>query len=180
MAGPSDPSVPSDPSGASGASVAAGYAALEVGRWADARAAFEATLGGGDAPEARFGLATALWWLGESHASVAQATRAYALFRQCGDVESAVQCATWLGITYKANFANFAAANGWVGRAERLLEPLAPGLLHGWVHLARAYRMPDLDAAEALTRRAVDLARNVGGTDLELGALSQLGMIRVG
>ena len=40
-----------------------------------------------------------------------------------GDVERAAQCAVWLAITYKANFANFSAANGWIGRAERLLEP---------------------------------------------------------
>ena len=40
--------------------------------------------------------------------------------------------------------------------------------------------MPDLDAAEALTRSALDIARSCGDVDLELGALSQLGLIRVG
>ena len=40
--------------------------------------------------------------------------------------------------------------------------------------------MPDLDAAEALTRRALDLARGVEDVDLELTAASQLGLIRVG
>ena len=125
-------------------------------------------------------MATALWWLGDNHASVAHASRAYAQFRQAANVESAVQCAVWLAITYKANFADFAVASGWIGRAERLLEPLEPGVLHGWVHLARAYRMPDLDAAEALTARAVDLARVAGDADLELGAMSQLGVILVG
>jgi DNA-binding NarL/FixJ family response regulator len=163
-----------------GASVAAGYAALAAGQWADAGAAFETALEAGETPDACFGLASALWWLGESNASVAHASRAFALFRQSGDVENAVECAVWLCITYKANFANFAAANGWIGRAERLVEPLDPGRLHGWVHLARAYRMADLDAAEALTRRAVGLARGVGDADLELSALSQLGVIRVG
>jgi ATP/maltotriose-dependent transcriptional regulator MalT len=163
----------------SDASAAAGYAALEAGRWADARAAFESALTAGETPDACLGLATALWWLGDSHASVAQGTRAYALFRQRGDTESAVRCAVWLGITYKANFANFAAAGGWIGRAERLLEQLEPGPLHGWLDVARAYRMVDLDAAEALARRALDLARSAVDADLELGALSQLGLIRV-
>ena len=83
-------------------------------------------------------------------------------------------------ITYKANFANFTAANGWIGRAERLIESCPPGALHGWVHVARAYRMADLDGAEALTSQAVELARDAGDVDLELGALSQLGLIRVG
>ncbi|MGH8967835.1 MAG: hypothetical protein ACRDXB_21280, partial [Actinomycetes bacterium] len=50
----------------------------------------------------------------------------------------------------------------------------------GWTRVARAYRMADLDTAEELTVRAVDLAREAGDTDLELVALSQLGLIRVG
>ena len=70
------------------------------------------------------------------------------LFRRSGDVEAAARCAVWLAITYKANFANFSAANGWIGRAERLLAPLLPGPLHGWLSVARAYRMADLDAGE--------------------------------
>jgi tetratricopeptide (TPR) repeat protein len=80
----------------------------------------------------------------------------------------------------KANFANFAAASGWIGRAERLLEPLEPGPLHGWTWVARAYRMDDLDQAEELTVRAVDVARQAEDADLELVALAQLGLIRVG
>jgi DNA-binding NarL/FixJ family response regulator len=111
---------------------------------------------------------------------VAHSTRAYALFRQAGDVPGAVQCAVWLAIVYKANFANSAAANGWVGRADRLLEPFEVGPLHGWSLVARAYRQADLNAAEALTERAVDLARRGGDVDLELVALAQLGLIRVG
>ena len=90
------------------------------------------------------------------------------------------RCAVWLAITYKSNFANFAAANGWVVRAERLLEPFDPGPMHGWVRLARAYRMTDLDEAEELTGWAVRMARAARDVDLELVASSQLGLIRVG
>ncbi|MPY95024.1 MAG: helix-turn-helix transcriptional regulator, partial [Acidimicrobiia bacterium] len=158
------------------ASLAAGAASLAAGRWGDARAAFEASLAAGESAEACFGLASALWWLGESHACVAQGTRAYSLFRRQG----AVQCAVWLSITYKADFGNVAAANGWARRAERLLEALDPGPLHGWALVARAYRMPDLDAAEGLTDRAAVMARDAGDVDLELVALAQLGLIRVG
>ena len=78
-------------------------------------------------------LAAALWWLGENRACVERCTRAYVLFRRCGDDESAARAAVWLGITYKSNFANFTAANGWLGRAHRLLEPLRPGVGHGWL-----------------------------------------------
>jgi DNA-binding CsgD family transcriptional regulator len=158
----------------------AGQSALAQGRWNEARAAFEACLAEEESADACFGLAAALWWTGENQASVDRCTQAYALYRRAGQVEPAVQCAAWLAITYKANFANPAAANGWLARAERLLEPMEPGLLHAWVWIARAYRMPDLGAAQALTERALALARQGGDVDLELGAMSQLGLIRVG
>lgn len=161
-------------------SPADGFAALAEGRWGDARARFEAALAGGETAEGCFGLAMALWWLGENHACVERCSRAYALFREAGDVPGAARCAVWLAITYKANFANFPAANGWLGRAERLLEPSAPGPLHGWVWVARGYRMTDLAAAEQLTERAVEVARAAGDVDLELVALAQLGLVRVG
>jgi tetratricopeptide (TPR) repeat protein len=97
-----------------------GRAALAAGRWADARVAFEAALSDDEGADACSGLAAALWWLGENQASVAYYRRAYSLHRQDGDAASAVQCAVSLAITYKANFGNFVAANGWLGRAERL------------------------------------------------------------
>jgi len=161
-------------------SLAAGAAALEVGRWEVARTAFEDAVATGETAEGHFGLAAALWWLGENHGSVTHCTRAYSLFRRSGEVAGAVQCALWLGIVYKANFANFAAANGWIGRADRLLESLDPGPLHAHSWVARAYRMPDLRAAQELTDRALGVARAAADVDLELTALSQLGLIRVG
>ena len=158
----------------------AGQTALAEGRWSEARVAFEACLAEAESADARFGLAAALWWTGESQGSVDECTEAYALYRRAGQVEPAIQCAAWLAITYKSNFANVAAANGWLARADRLLEPLEPGLLHSWVWIARAYRMPDLAEAEALTERALVLARQGRDVDLELTALAQLGLIRVG
>ena len=160
--------------------MAAGAEALNGGRWGEARDAFEASIAEADTAQARLGLATALWWLGDNRACVKHCTAAYSLFRRSGDVDGAVESALWLAITYKANFANFAAANGWVARAERLLEPVQTGSAHAWLWVTKAYRMSDLDAAEELTRRALDLARDVGDVDLELNAASQLGLIRVG
>ncbi len=52
--------------------------------------------------------------------------------------------------------------------------------MHGWVRVARAYQMADLDEAEALTGWAVQIARAAGDVDLELTASAQLGLIRVG
>ncbi len=159
---------------------AAGQAALSGGRWVEARDAFESSLLGTETAAARFGLATALWWLGENQASVEHCTAAYASFRKAGGWHEAVDCALWLAVTYKANFANHVAANGWIARAERLLDRIEPGAAQGWVWVTRAYRMADLDGAEQLTRRSLDLAERLGDVDLELAAASQLGLILVG
>ena len=160
--------------------LAGAQTALAAGRWEEARRGFEAALAERDSADANFGLASALWWLGESRSSVIHGARAFARYRRGGDIEHAAQCAVWLAITYKANFASFAVADGWAARAERLLEPVAPGPLHGWVLVARAYRAPDLHVAEQWTARAVELARAAADVDLELVARSQLGLIRVG
>lgn len=163
-----------------GEALARGRSALDSGRWAEARAEFEAALAGHETAEGCFGLAAALWWLGENRAGVERCTRAYTLFRRCGEDQAAARAAIWLGIIYKSDFANFAAANGWLGRAHRLLARSGPGVGHGWLRVARAYRMADLDTAEDLTERAIDIARRAGDIDLELIALAQLGHIRVG
>ena len=159
--------------------VVAGAEALASGRWSDAREAFGRALGEGDSAHAHFGLATALWWLGENDGSVEHATRAYTLFKLAGDTQSALECTVWLAITYKANFANLPAANGWIARGERLLEGLEVGVGHGWLWVTRAYRMGDLTVADALTRRALEVARAHGDIDLELTTVSQLGLISV-
>src|SRR5262245_6899503 len=141
---------------------------MQRGQWREARSAFEAALAHAETATARFGLATAAWWLGENESSVEECTRAYTLFRKEGDATAAVECAVWLSITYKANFANFVAAAGWIGRAERLLSDIEPGRSHGWVAIAKAYRMADLASAEQLTETALELARACGDVDLEL------------
>jgi uncharacterized protein HemY len=79
--------------------IADGYAALEAGRWAQARVAFEAALAERDTPEALDGLASVLWWLGETHASVERSERAYAGFRRSGDPVRAAMTALNLCIT---------------------------------------------------------------------------------
>ena len=157
-----------------------GEAALQSGRWTEASTIFESFLSTEDSAEANFGLAEALWWLGENRASVEACVRAYGQFARGGDTASAVRCAAWLGIVYKANFANFTAANGWLTRAERLIKATGPSTLHAWIWLARAYQNPDLPAARLLTEQALQLARSDGDVDTELVALSQLGRIKVG
>ena len=75
-----------------------GEAAIEAGRWTEARNIFESVLSNEESAEANLCLATALWWLGENRASVDACVRAYGRFVRRGDAASAVRCAAWLGI----------------------------------------------------------------------------------
>jgi hypothetical protein len=119
--------------------LAAGRAALAAGRWEEARDAFAAALAEQETPEALDGMGAALWWLGETRASVTHTERAYAGFRRAGDAVSAAVAAMSLCVTWISNFDNHAAAGGWLGPGRaghggRRPEP-APGLAvaHAWL-----------------------------------------------
>jgi DNA-binding NarL/FixJ family response regulator len=156
-----------------------GHAALEAGRWEEARAAFAAALAEEETPEALDGMGTALWWLGETRAGVAHTERAYAGFREAGDAVAAAVAAMSLCVTWAANFSNHAAAGGWLARAERLVADADPNPLQGWLWLLRGYLDPDPARARELQQRVLELARVTGDPDLELCALSDLGLTLV-
>jgi DNA-binding CsgD family transcriptional regulator len=161
--------------------VAAGRAALEAGRWQEARAAFATALAEAETPEALDGMGAALWWLGETRASVTHTERAYAGYRRAGDTVSAAVAAISLCVTWIANFDNHAAAGGWLARAERLMEDADPNPLQGWLWLMRGYLEPDPGRASQLQRQALELARasRDPDPDLELCALGDLGLTLV-
>ena len=156
--------------------LAAGRAALEAGRWEEARAAFAAALAERESPEALDGMGVSLWWLGETRASVAHTERAYAEFRRAGDAVPAALAAVFLCVTWASNFDNHAVAGGWLARAERVTSGLDPNPLQGWLWLLRGYLEPDHGRAHELYRRVLELARAAGDVDLELCALGDLGV----
>jgi DNA-binding NarL/FixJ family response regulator len=156
-----------------------GRAALEAGRWEEARAAFAAALEERETPEVLDGMGAALWWLGETRASVAHIERAYTGFRRAGDAVAAAMAAMSLCVTWIANFGNHAAASGWLARADRLMEDADPNPLQGWLWLLRGYLDPDPGRARELQQRVLELARTTGDPDLELSALGDLGLTLV-
>jgi ATP/maltotriose-dependent transcriptional regulator MalT len=158
---------------------AAGRAALEAGRWVEARAAFAAALADEETAEALDGMGAALWWLGETRSSVEYSERAYARFRRAGDALQAAITAMSLSVTYISNYGNHAAAGGWLARAERLLGDVDPNPLQGWFWLLRGYLETDPGRAQELQGRALEVARVSGDVDLELCALGDLGLTLV-
>jgi DNA-binding CsgD family transcriptional regulator len=152
--------------------------AIETGQWSSARLAFEALLEPEESGEALFGLGVALWWLGETEASLRRLERAYAAFRRRPDPEQALLAAFWLCLSYRMSLGNHAASRGWLGRASSLVEEFELGPMSGWVLIARAYVATDTgdpQAGAAYAREARQVARAAGDADLELCAMSELG-----
>ncbi len=153
--------------------------ALADGLWQDARAAFEAALAVVETPADLEGLGEALWWLCEARASVSARERAYVGYRQAGDAPAACRVAIDLSISYLFNLGNPAAARGWLRRAERLADESDVGPLAGWVLLLRGYLLTEQEQALQLFREALRRAREWRDPDLELVALSDVGLAMV-
>lgn len=153
----------------------AGRKALARGAWEEARTTLERALRAGESPEISSSLAEALWWLGEVRESIDCWERAYSGFREQLDHAQAAFAAIQLSILYNANLGNHAAASGWAARAARLVEEHELEPLRGWVLIAET-ASADHDRHEDLARRAHRLGRTSGNRDLELCALTSIGV----
>lgn len=154
---------------------AAGRSALQEGRWEDARSEFEAALAEGETAASLAGLGRALWWLGEPRQSARYRERAFARFRERGDLASAGSVAIDLVITHLVNLGHVAAANGWLQRARRCAPADPETDLLGWVQLMEAYLSRDATHAQETLEQALTWARAHGAAGLELVALADLG-----
>jgi DNA-binding NarL/FixJ family response regulator len=156
--------------------VAQGTVALALGDWPGARKLFEASLEEhGETPAALEGLSDALFWLEEIGLSIERRTRAYLLYQERGDACHAARAALWLAMSYFSALGNGAAGNGWLQRAERLLEHERPCAEHGWLVQLRGKMTPDAATAVDQARKALEIARQHGDLDLEVWALSEQG-----
>lgn len=159
--------------------LAAGNSALALGDWSAARTAFQAAVAEDDRPDARDGLARALWWLEGPVAAIAERTRAYAGYRRAGDERAAARVALWLAHEYAVGLRNPAAASGWASRAAGLLERGSEGPEHAMLELVRCERAEDAFEAGRHAKAALATARRLGDPDLEITALGRLGLAEV-
>ena len=158
--------------------VGAGFQAMATGDWRGARDAFSAVLAVADVPEALFGLANALFWLGDLAGTITNCEKAYAGFRRRGDPMFAAGAALSLVGYNKGYLGNTAAARGWLSRAARIIENEAPEL-RGELLGATAYVTEDPVESEALARQAAEIGRANGHSDLELMAMHAVGQALV-
>jgi DNA-binding CsgD family transcriptional regulator/tetratricopeptide (TPR) repeat protein len=151
--------------------------ALSAGRWEEARDGFLAALEIEESGNALFGLALALWWLGDPVSSIELQERAFAIFRRDGDHENAFAAAMYVCLGYDMTFGNLSASRGWLAKAARVVEDSGLDVLQGWVLLCEAVTLhhQDLVAAAEKARQALDAARETNDADLDICARSELG-----
>jgi DNA-binding CsgD family transcriptional regulator len=151
---------------------------MATGAWPAARDAFSAVLEVAEVPEAFFGLANALFWLGDLAGTIANCEKAYAGFRRRGDPMFAAGAALSLVGYNKGYLGNTAAARGWLSRAARIIDNEVPEL-RGELLGATAYVTNDPVESEALARQAAEIGRANGNSDLELMAMHAVGQALV-
>jgi DNA-binding NarL/FixJ family response regulator len=165
--------------------LAGGAEALSRAAWGEARRRFEAVLGAGDSAEALLGLGIAARAQLDGEAALAAHERGYRLAREIGEARLAARFALELAVDC-SNFRGPAEARGWLERAGRLLEDLAPGREQGMLAYFRArFSLSvahDPEAARAFAAEGVALARSGGAVEGELvcRALEGLALVAQG
>ena len=160
----------------------AGWAALARGAWQEARVSFEAAVSTSATAEALEGLGWAAWWGNDAVVTFDARERAYALYRERDDPRGAARVATLIATDHTDFRGELAVAQGWLGRAQRLLEGLEPCEEHGWlwVHDAEKRLMVgDLAGARELGARAAALGDRLGLVDLQMMGLAGEGFVLV-
>jgi ATP/maltotriose-dependent transcriptional regulator MalT len=150
--------------------------ALEQGReaysrraWLEAHDALESANEAGelDASDLEL-LSTASFMLGRDDDCIAWLERAHFAHLEDGETRRAVRCAAWIGLNLAAR-GEIGPASGWLGRAQRLVEPVGECAERGYLLLPAMFRhhaAGDFGAAAAVAGEAVRVAERFGDRDL--------------
>lgn len=170
------PLPPSDP-------LKVGRDALARGGWAEARSSFEEALRHQESADALEGLGMASWWLEDYPAAMDARERAFREFRFRADRNGAARMALWLANDYAEYRGEWAVANGWLRRAERLLDGLDPTPEHALLAYSNAHvalmAHRDPVTARRLSAEAAAIARAVGPADMEMLGVALEGLALV-
>src|SRR3954464_15108156 len=110
-------------------------AAFARADWQAAKERYEQVLGANPGePHALDGLGQSLWWLGEKQAGMDLRAKAFAAHERRGDRERAGFLAAYLAAEYRIA-GNASVAQGWLGRAQRLLDGLDDCAALGWLEI---------------------------------------------
>ena len=152
-----------------------GRDALAAADWESARAFLERAAEFGESAEILDGLGEALQFAGEHARAIELKEQAFAEYERRGVRAGAAELARWLAFLHVSVHGNVAAANGWMARAEGLLEGVPECAAHGWLMLDRAPWTSDAAEREQFADAAIAIARRYGDRDLEFDAMALLG-----
>jgi DNA-binding NarL/FixJ family response regulator len=152
-----------------------GREALTEADWGGARECFEQARELRQSADALDGLGAVAHFQGRHQEAIELKERAFAAYRRGDKPAEAAEVARWLAFLYGAVHGNRAAANGWMGLAERLLEGLEESVEHGRLALDRAPWTDDPTERERHAREALRIGRRFGDRDLEFSAQAVLG-----
>jgi DNA-binding CsgD family transcriptional regulator len=117
---------------------------------------------------------------GDYAASLALRERAFAHWRERGDVRRAAYLAAYqIAFDHLALFGNQAVARGWIERATHLAEQAGDCAEAGWVALSRVLYTADPVVRAELVDEATRLAQRFGDNDLSFDALAFAGLALV-
>ncbi len=155
--------------------VARGQAALASADWAVARSCLDRARELDETAEVLDGLSQAAHFGGEHVEAIRLKERAFAAYSRDDRPLEAASVARWLAFLYAGVHGNRAAANGWLARAERLLEGAGDCVERGHLALHAAPWTDDPQERERLALAALTIARQFGDRDLEFSAQALLG-----
>jgi DNA-binding CsgD family transcriptional regulator len=168
-----------DGSGTTGDLLAAGQEALGRAAWGEARACFEAALARRATAEAHEALSWSCWWQDDFEPLIQAREAAFRLYRSQQDSLGAARMAMWLAVDHCDFRGEAAISNGWLRRAESLLEPLPLAPEHGWLRLIEADTAltlaGDVDTAGRAAADATTIGRTFGDVDCTMMALAVQG-----
>ncbi len=149
-----------------------GRAALRIGDAAAAREAFEQV---SPTPEVLEGLAAASWVLLEYPRAIEEAERAYSGYRTAGDGSGSARMARTLAGMNGTTNGDWAVASGWLARAKSLMGDESVSSERGWVALTEGMFCSLRQDKDLAFRKALEIGRQTGDTDLTFASLSYLG-----
>jgi DNA-binding NarL/FixJ family response regulator len=152
-----------------------GREALAAADWDRAHSCFEQLAQLGETAEALEGLGRVAHFQGRHRDAIDLLERAFAAYSRRDMRAEAAEVARWVAFLYGALHGNMAAANGWMARAERLLEGAEESVEHGRLALDRAPWTEDPAERERCAIAALAIGRRFGDRDLEFSAQALLG-----
>lgn len=160
-----------------------GRKALKQTEWTKARNCFESAVREKETPEAFELLGRAAWWLDDATTALDAREKAYRLYRERGDSQSAARVAIALAYDYHSFRGEHAISNGWSRRAQRLLEDVELAPEHAWVkewdgNVAIEVEH-DPETALRLGNEAVEIAKKLNDFDLEMMGIALEGLAMV-